>query len=263
MVEDGPDSKREEGATDALAVPAPTKVAEGSVHVRIVCAILASAARLVPVPLVDDILRERVTQIVVKQTLAAQGRTYSSNRLRPIWSDSTGCASGCVLMILKLPLILITYPFRKVWAWMMAVRYLSRDLTTMILLGRALDRSLEVGRLTDGEGLEAEAAMWNRAFENAVGGMDTKVLTSGLATALSGVKGIGGAAVRTLRSLWRKRQSGSVTTVEVPQEERATMDAGARSVEAALAKPEIVALLERFDTRFEENLKVLASRNPG
>ncbi len=164
-------------------------------------------------------------------------------------------------MILKAPLILITYPIRKVWAWIMAIRHLSRDLTTMVLLGRALDRSLRLGRLTEGEGLEDEAEMWNQAFENAVTGMDTRVLTSSLATALSGVKGIGRAAVRTLRSLWQKRQKGDVTEVEVPQSEKKVLDEGARSVEAALQKPEVVALLERFDERFEDNLKVLVSRN--
>ncbi len=244
---------------DDLAVVPPG----GSVQLRIVCAILASAARLVPVPFVDDVLRERITQIVVKQTLAAHGRDYSSSRLKPLWTDSGGCASGCLVAALKVPLILITYPFRKVWAWLMAVRHLSRDLTTMVLLGRALDRSLSLGRLADGEGLEAEAEQWSRAFDNAVSGMDTKVLTSGLASALSSVKGLGSSAVRTLRSLWRKRQAGDVVEVDVPDSEKKVLEEGARSVEAVLAKPEIVALLERFDARFEDNLKVLAARNEG
>ncbi len=75
------------------------------------------------------------------------------------------------------------------------------------------------------------------------------------------MKGIGRAAVRTLRSLWQKRQKGDVTEVEVPQSEKKVLDEGARSVEAALQKPEVVALLERFDERFEDNLKVLVSRN--
>ena len=235
---------------------------EGSIHLRITCAILASAARLVPVPFIDDILRERITQVVVKQTLAAHRRSYSSSRLKAIWSDSGGCASGCLLTLFKAPLTLITYPFRKVWTWIMAVRYLSRDLTTMILLGRALDSSLRLGRLELGDGLEAEAAMWNQAFDNAVGGMDTRVLTSGLATGISQVKGLGRAAVRTLRSLWRKKQKGDVTEVEVPDSEKQVLDDGAQSVQAVLEKPEVIAMLEKFDARFEDNLKVLASRNP-
>lgn len=245
---------------DSAAIAPITPPREGSINLRITCAILASAARLVPVPFVDDILRERITQLVVKQALAAHGRGYSSNRLKPIWSDSGGCASGCLLMLLKLPIVLITYPFRKVWAYLMAVRHLSRDLTTMILLGRALDRSLRLGRLEDGEGLESEAAQIKQAFENAVAGMDTKVLQSGLATGLGKVKGLGRAAVRTLRNLWRKRREGQVSEADVPESEKRVLDDGARSVQEVLDKPEVIALLERFDERFEENLKILAAR---
>ncbi|MBW2464140.1 MAG: hypothetical protein JRH11_21000, partial [Deltaproteobacteria bacterium] len=187
---------------------------DGSVHLRIVCALLSSAARLVPVPFVDDILRERLGQLVVRQTLKAHGRTYSSARLKPLWSDSGGCMSGCLLMFFKVPLLLITYPFRKVWSWVMAARNLSGDLTTMILLGRALDRSLRAGRLEeqpDGPGLEVEAALIRQAFDNAISGMDTQVLQRGLADGLRQVRGLSGAALRTLRSLWKKKGAAGGT----------------------------------------------------
>lgn len=213
-------------------LPAPlAPPPDGSVHLRIVCALLASAARLVPVPFVDDILRERLGQLVVRQTLKAHGRTYSSARLKPLWSDSGGCMSGCLLMFFKAPLILITYPFRKVWSWVMAARNLSRDLTTMILLGRALDRSLRAGRLddqTDGPSLEAEAALTRQAFDNAVTGMDTQVLQRGLADGLRQVRGLSGAALRTLRSLWKKKgAAGDAADVELPTAEQEILDEGA------------------------------------
>jgi hypothetical protein len=47
----------------------------------------------------------------------------------------------------------------------------------------------------------------------------------------------------------------------VPESEKKVLDEGARNVEAALQKPEVIALLERFDARFDDNLAVLASRN--
>jgi len=248
-------------------LPAPiAPPPDGSVHLRIVCALLASAARLVPVPFVDDILRERLGQLVVRQTLKAHGRTYSSARLKPLWSDAGGgCMSGCLLMFFKVPLVLITYPFRKVWSWIMAARNLSRDLTTMILLGRALDRSLRAGRLAegaDGADLEAEAARIRQAFDNAVTGMDTQVLQRGLGDGLRQVRGLSGAALRTLRSLWKKKgAAGDADDVELPAAEQEILDEGANRVQAVLEDPSVVALLERFDARFDDNLKLLAARN--
>jgi hypothetical protein len=228
-----------------------------------VLGILAAAARLVPVPFVDDLLRERITQIMIRQTLRAHGRTYSTALVSPLWSPPFGCASGCLLFLLKLPIVLITYPFRKIWAWVTAIRGLARDLTEMILLGRAVDRVLSRGELREAErqaDITAEAARVRTAFENAASGMDLTVLKAALAAALGKVSGMARAALRALRSLWRKRVSGEEERVTLDASEQGVLDEGARAVELALEKPEVAKLLARFDVTFDENLAILRTR---
>jgi len=244
---------------------APMAGAEKSaLHVRVLCALLAAAARLVPVPLVDDWLRERVTRYMVGRTLGAHGRSHPATSVAPLYADDRGCLEGCLVFLVWLPIKLVLYPLRKVLAWVLAARGLSQDLTLMLLLGRTLDRCLGAGMLrggTPGE-LRAEARMIRQAYDNAARGFDTGFLRESLGRAAASVKGLPAAAVRTLRALFRRRRDPSVD-VQVPEADRDTMDRGVGAIEATLEQPEVRSALERFDRTFDENLALLRARASG
>ncbi|MCB9595439.1 MAG: hypothetical protein H6719_22150 [Sandaracinaceae bacterium] len=228
---------------------------------RLVCGLLASAARLVPVPFLDDILRERALQLMVSRTLKARGRSYGSAKVGPLYGDSRGCVEGCAVFVVLLPIRLLLFPFRKILVWVMAVKYIATDLSEAVLLGRALDAVLADGRLPEGaeDGLLREDAMRiRRAFENAMAGTDMKLLATALREALRGVSGLPRAALGALRKLGKKDDADPTEGLSGGQ--RQAVDEGTSKIQAVLATPEIAALLDRFDTKLAENLAVLEAR---
>jgi len=224
---------------------------------RLVFGLLASAARLVPVPFLDDILRDTAARLMVRRILQAHGRTYPSSKVEPLYTDRSGCITGCFLFGLKL----LLFPLRKVVTWVLAAKYLARDLSEAILLGRVLDRMLEAGRLRgpDEAALLAEADRIKTAWENAVRGTDMKLLQGILWRAVRSVKGLPRAALHALRRLRRKGDDADPTE-GLSASDRARVDEGAKKIEGALADPQVQAFLEAFDARFDDNLRVLEAR---
>lgn len=224
---------------------------------RLVFGLLASAARLVPVPFLDDILRGTATRLMVRRILHAHGRTYPSAKVEPLYTDRSGCLAGCFMFAFKLML----FPLRKIITWVLAARYLARDLAEAILLGRVLDRMLEAGRLQgpDEAALLAEADRIKTAWENAVRGTDMQLLQGIVWRAVRSVKGLPRAAMHALRRL-RGRGDDADPTEGLSASDRAKVDEGAAKIEGALADPEAQAFLEAFDVRFDENLRVLEAR---
>ncbi len=231
-------------------------------QLRIVCGLLASAARFVPVPFLDDLLRERALQLLVSRTLRAHGRTYGSSKVSPLYGDENGCLHGCLLFLVLLPIKLILYPVRKILAWVMAVKHLARDLSEAVLLGRTLDRCLVAGRLAQGSdpaALRAEAERVRMAFASALAGTDLRLMRGALTTALRSVSGLPRAALSALRKLRTKGEDAD-PTAGVSASDEAKLEEGASRIESALSTPEMRAFLERFDATFEENLKILEQR---
>ncbi len=230
---------------------------------RITLGLLAAAARLTPVPFLDDVLRTRAFHLLVSRTLRAHGRTYGSVVVAPLYSDSEGCLSGCFTSLLFLPIKLLLFPIRKIFNWVMLAKHLARDLSEALLLGRALDRYLARGGLApaDAPVLRAEAARVRQAFENAMAGTDLGALRAMLTPALRGAGGAWRAALHAIRNL----RGQNVDTVDDPsaglsQAERQAVRAETDRVAKVLDTPEMRTVLERFDARFEESLRVLEAR---
>ena len=228
---------------------------------RLVCGLLASVARMVPVPFLDDILRERALQLMVSRTLKAHGRMYSSSKVTPLWGDSRGCAEGCLVFVLTLPVKLLLFPLRKITVWIMAVKYIATDLSEAVLLGRALDHTLSRGQLPaaaeDGL-LHEDAARIRLAFDNALKGTDMKLLKSALFAALRSVKGLPSAALAALRKL--RKQEDTDPTAGLSGAQKETVEKGTSAIRAVLESEEIAPMLERFDQTFADNLRILESR---
>lgn len=233
-----------------------------ALELRLICGLLASAARLVPVPLLDDILREKALHLMVSRTIKLHGRAYRSASVAPLYGTAEGCGQRLALFLLLWPIKLLLYPIKKVLSWIMAAKNVAADLSEAVLLGRTLDRVLANERLpmgADAGALRTEAARVRLAFDNALRGTDLRLLRAVLRRALEGVKGLPRAAVRALRRL-RNKADDADPTAGLSAADREKVDAGASRIAAALEAPDVRAFLEAFDARFDENLRLLEQR---
>ena len=113
----------------------------------------------------------------------------------------------------------------------------------------------------DDAALEREATLIRRAFDSAIAGTDTKLLRASLKAALGSVAGLPRAALAGLRRLRGGTQEGVADPVaELSGKDREAVEEGTSKVVAVLESPDIRAMLEAFDQRFEENLAVLDQR---
>jgi hypothetical protein len=222
-------------------------------HVVVLCALLSAAARFVPIPFVDDIVRERVRQALVGQLLRINGRSFGTGRVQPLWRDPEGCAGGCLTLLWKLPLTILLFPIRKIVALIKAVRGFGSDVTLSLLFGRAVSRALELGLLSDGAPdaeLASQSLAVRRAFDVAQARTDTVLLGAALTEALRSVSGLMAAARKAARRLAR-----SGPDPEAPTAGDAVLEQGVGVVEAVLARPDIARALADFDARFANALR--------
>ena len=105
--------------------PTPTELRD-----RILAGILYAAARFVPVPLLDDLLREQIQRWMVRRILPA---TLSRDGTRPLYADQSGCLGGALRAIAWIPIKLLLFPVRKVLSVVLGVRWVSRDIAEMLL----------------------------------------------------------------------------------------------------------------------------------
>jgi hypothetical protein len=227
-----------------------------ALHRRLVAGVLYAAARFVPVPIVDDLVRERIARWMVAGIVPA---SMPQDATRDLWADRSGCMPGCLGWLARLPITLLLFPIRKVLAVVLGVRWVARDLAEMLLLGRVIDHALASGLLSESrsrEELAVQSLEVRQAFDAAMRGTDTSLLVALLSTALGPIRALVAAAVRTLRTLRRTR-------AEEPAPEgadRQVIEESVGRVESMLAQPEAKKFLAAFDARVVENLDVLARR---
>lgn len=227
-----------------------------ALRLRITAGILYAACRFVPVPLLDDLLREQIAAWMVRSTVPA---SVPKGAVEPLWSSQAGCLGGCLGSLLWLPIRLLLFPFRKIISVVLGVRWVSRDLAEMLLLARVLDHAVTAGLIDEARDAGEQARQSRElrtAFDVALAGTDTGFLSALIGTALGPIRGLVGAAVRTLRKLRR-------THAEEPRPEgadKAVIDSSVSRVESLLGQPEVRRFLADFDRRVLENLEELAKR---
>lgn len=226
-----------------------------------VCGIVAAAARFIPVPLLDDAVRSRATRVAVARTLSAHGRDFSSREVEPLYlgveAGMAGLARRALAYLASVPRRILLFPVRKYVALFGSVRGVPNDVMTVVLLGRSVHRALGRGLLTgpespsaaESKGLQKEAARVRTAFDEAVDGMDLRLLSGALADGLSQGKELSAAAVALARKLARR---GDDEDGELPAS--GPVAEGAEQVEEVLRRPEIARLLAEFDERFDARL---------
>ncbi len=230
----------------------------GQLRQRILLGLAAWAARLIPVPLLDDFLHEKAFHLLVSRAIKAHGRGYRSRNIAPLYAGNQGCLTGCLRWVVILPVKVVIFPIRKIVAWVMAARWLARDLAEAVLLGRALDRCLASGRLAeeaDPEARRDEAALIRRAFDETVAGTDLRLLRDALVEGLRAARGLPRTGLRVLRTVLGSEAGDAGDPMEdLSSADQARLRSGTDKVEAVLHTPRVQALLEKFDICFDEAL---------
>src|SRR5258706_16438820 len=92
-----------------------------------VCAIAAAASRFIPVPLLDDAVKARATQVAVVRTLRAAGREYPPAAVAPLYEGVDSWAGGMGRYVRSVPRRIVLFPLRKYVALFGAVKGVPAD----------------------------------------------------------------------------------------------------------------------------------------
>jgi hypothetical protein len=254
-----------------------------------VCAIAAGASRFVPVPLLDDAVKQRSTRIAVLVTVRDAGREYPADAVAPLWDGVGSWMEGVRKYARAVPRKIVLFPVRKYVELFGAVRGVPQDVMLVMLLARTTHRCLERGLLADPpppteggfslgarraaradgraakEALQAESSRIRQAFDTAVAGMDLSLIAGALADALSQGRGLTTAAVAYARNLFTR--AGELDDAEpdgragVPSPDPAMVQ-GVEEVERVWGSPEVARLLREFDARFDAELRGESADSP-
>jgi hypothetical protein len=238
--------------TESLATASPPERDPGLLKLRITCALLFYAARHVPVPLLDDVLRAQIAAYMVKGSVKRAGLSVPSEQLAPLFEKDEHWAMGCLWWMFKLPFKILLFPIRKLANVLFAVRHIGKDFAEILLLGELVDRGLRGGEIR-AEGVASEDAQirrsrrLRRAFDRALKDTDTQLLWGIVGVAIGPVRGVVSAALRPLRALRRGSEDEAVASPE--------MDAKVSAVQKLLLQPEVKKFLADFDARLEVALR--------
>ena len=214
-----------------------------------VCGIAAAAARFVPVPLLDDVIRQRAAQLAVVRTLRVHGRAYDADLVQALWAEREAQGSGLRRRIRKVSRRLLLFPVRKYAALFGAVRGVPTDVLRVVLLARSVERSLDRGALTVPDLVPQEAAALRRAVDEAFDEVDLRMLTAALADGLSQSRGLSRAAVGLARRRFTRPDEDAALDPDAPVAE------GAQRVTEVLRRPETAQQLDAFDAKVDALLR--------
>ena len=191
-------------------------------HVLVTHAVLTGLTPLIPVPLVDDLVKSYFRKRLVRSLAASAGRALSDEEANALASEPEGgCLRGCVGAVLIYPLKAV---FRKIFyflEWKRAVDLTSRTYHFGYLVGHALRRREGAPSLLDAHGARAV----NEAIEAVCREAPIKPLESAVGGTFRKSKGVLRTAAALLsKSLRRQppqpeRVAEAIESVE-PEEER-------------------------------------------
>ena len=223
------------------------------------CGIVAAVSRFVPVPLLDDVVKERATRLALARTLKLHGRTYDVSDVEVLYTGTDGWFAGARKYLVRVPARVVLFPVRKYVAVFGAVKGVPADVMAVLLLARTLHRSLARGGLstTDHQALRREARQLRKAYDTAFDQMDLRLLTGALTDALSTGRELSGAAAdfaQRMISHLPGRGQDEKATQRLEDDLDPRLEAGADQVQQVLRRPEITALIEEFDHRVDAYL---------
>jgi len=220
----------------------------------IMAGIVSSATRFIPVPFVDDVIRNRCRRYVVAKTLAAHGAESHIQQLRPYIDSDAGWLAFGLAIVTKVPLKLLLFPVRKIVSVLTSVRGVPLEITRMVLLGRTLDRILRTGDVPTA----AQAMHMRIAFEAAFARMDFRTIKAAINDSLEQVGDWKDAAITAARRLLGS--SGDPETADLSNDPIATspqVTVGAKKIDLAMKEPATLQLFDEFDSRFNSEFAKL------
>jgi len=204
-------------------------------HVLVTHAVLTGLTPLIPVPLVDDLVKSYFRKRLVRSLAASAGRALSDEEANALASEPEGgCLSGCVGAVLVYPLKAV---FRKIFyflEWKHAVDLTSRTYHFGYLVGHALRRREGAPSLLDAHGARAV----NEAIEAVCREAPIKPLESAVGGTFRKSKGVLSAAAALLSKSLRRQP---------PQPERV-----AEAIESI--EPEEARKLQPVVTRLQSSI---------
>jgi len=221
----------------------------------IMAGIVSSASRFMPVPFVDDVIRDRCRRYVVAKTLSAYGAESHIQQMRSYIDSDAGWLAGSLATVTKAPLKLLLFPVRKIVSVLTSVRGVPLEITRMVLLGRTLDRILRTGEVPTA----AQASRMRIAFEAAFARMDFRTLKAAINDSLVQVGDWKDAAIGAARTLLGS--SGNPESQNLTNHPIATfpkVKVGAKKIDLVMNEPATLKLFDEFDSRFDSELAKLS-----
>lgn len=219
------------------------------VHQWIVAGIVSASARFIPVPFVEDVVRQQCRRVVVARTIAANQTSFTVGDLKPLYADDGGCLSGCLGLIVKAPLTLLLFPIRKLLAIINSVRGIPLEIINVVLLGRTVDRYL---KMNSGTAKPEDVSQLRSAFDTAFARMDFRVLQAAIYDTLKSASGWKAAATEKASKLAGKlagKREMEADALELEANEQ--VDAEANKIQAVMDRPAILELFADFDRRVD------------
>lgn len=210
-------------------------------HQWVVAGIVSASSRFIPVPFVDDLVRDRCRRFAVSRTLAAHGREELLEGVTPYFDSDGGVFKGCLGSVARLPLKLLLFPIRKIVALATSIRGVPLEVMRTVLLGRTLDRYLRSGKFN-----ESHTAEMRTAFEQSFQRMDFHVIRAAIADAMSGISGWKSSATQSAKEVAAKPERTEKAMNAEPAVQRS-----ADKVQEVLDRPDTLELFAEFDTRFD------------
>ena len=240
------------------------------------CAIAAAGARFIPVPLADDLVRDRAVRTAVSRTWRAHGRPPAPAVVDALCGDTTGTLTSLRGYLARVPLRIAMFPFRTVRLLFTAVQGVSEDLLQVLLLSRSVDRCLGAGWFDVDDEREQirRARLIRRAHDQAVRGADLHTLRLALGSAFRTAGGLSRQAPDFAREVFGRARrisdggspvtgSGSATQqIQAEQLRAEQLRAGAERLEAVLERPESARILAELDARFDAALAAIIPAGP-
>jgi hypothetical protein len=195
-------------------------------------AVLAGLTPLIPIPIVDDIVRTYFVRRLVRMQAANRNCPLTPDDVRVLAdAPESGCLGGCLLTALLIPFKLI---FRKIFfflEWKRAVDTVSR----IVYQGYLVDAALEAGWCAPGgprSAMEVRAAI-----DDVLKNLDTRLLERSIkgvfSQSKSVLKGAAGMLERSLRG-----RSKRASREQIEQAVEAVEHAEEREIEGVAAQVE-------------------------
>ena len=225
---------------------------------RIGAGIVSAVANAIPVPWVGGHLASRCDQFVVETALKGTDSKLATKQFQQLYAHDTGWRfSSIPRRIVKLPLLLLSYPIRSLLATAKMIKEVPLAVIRSVLLGRTLDRALANNFLLNppemsGIEFSRRVGCMRTSFDQAFSSIHWDFAKAAIADAMSQASWWRATVSRLLA---RYRDGESALESEVRNDEGLRNEAS--KIRDAIEQPGVLQLFDSFDEQFDLHLSAL------